>query len=387
MQYVRLGRSGLQVSRLALGCMSYGNPQWRPWVLDEAAAQPFFRRAIEAGINFFDTADMYSLGVSEEVTGRALKAYARREEVVIATKVNFPMGAGPEHGRPVAQAHRAGVRREPQAARRRDDRSLPDPPLRSGGADRRDARSAQRPRARRQGALHRRELGIGVAHGERALAVRAARVGAIHLDAEPLQPRLSRGRARDDSALPRGGRRADAVESARARHADAPVAGGRQRAQRRDRARGKRRLLAAALRPCVRSRGGRRRRRRSPRRAASRWPRSASRGCSAGRASRRRSSARRSSSTSRRRSAPSTCSSPRTNARRSKRRTRLTRSGASQPESLLCPGSWVRSPRCVLSPKVRGPRHAGPRTSGRTVDPGPRTSASVPRTIRPTPRR
>jgi len=98
MQYVRLGRSGLQVSRLALGCMSYGNPQWRPWVLDEAAAQPFFRRAIEAGINFFDTADMYSLGMSEEVTGRALKAYARREEIVIATKVNFPMSSGPNMG-------------------------------------------------------------------------------------------------------------------------------------------------------------------------------------------------------------------------------------------------------------------------------------------------
>jgi aryl-alcohol dehydrogenase-like predicted oxidoreductase len=78
--------------------MSYGNPQWRPWVLDEAAAQPFFRRAIEAGINFFDTADMYSLGVSEEVTGRALKTYARREEVVIATKVNFPMTPGPNMG-------------------------------------------------------------------------------------------------------------------------------------------------------------------------------------------------------------------------------------------------------------------------------------------------
>ena len=74
MEYVRLGTSGLTVSRLALGCMSYGNPGWRPWVLDEAAAQPFFKRAIDAGINFFDTADMYSLGVSEEVTGRALRA-------------------------------------------------------------------------------------------------------------------------------------------------------------------------------------------------------------------------------------------------------------------------------------------------------------------------
>jgi aryl-alcohol dehydrogenase-like predicted oxidoreductase len=95
MRYVQLGRCGLSVSRLALGCMSYGDPGWRPWVLDEAAAQPFFRRAIEAGINFFDTSNMYSLGVSEAVTGRALKAMARRDEIVIATKVFYPMGPGP----------------------------------------------------------------------------------------------------------------------------------------------------------------------------------------------------------------------------------------------------------------------------------------------------
>jgi aryl-alcohol dehydrogenase-like predicted oxidoreductase len=78
--------------------MSYGAPGWRPWVLDEDAARPFFRRAVEAGINFFDTADMYSLGVSEEVTGRAIRDLARRDEVVIATKVNFPMGSGPNMG-------------------------------------------------------------------------------------------------------------------------------------------------------------------------------------------------------------------------------------------------------------------------------------------------
>ena len=115
MEFVRLGRSGLTVSRLALGCMSYGNPAWRPWVLDEAAAQPFFKRAIEAGINFFDTADMYSLGVSEEVTGRALRSMARREETVIATKVNFPMSAGPNMGglsrKHIVQACDASLRR------------------------------------------------------------------------------------------------------------------------------------------------------------------------------------------------------------------------------------------------------------------------------------
>jgi aryl-alcohol dehydrogenase-like predicted oxidoreductase len=114
-EYVRLGRSGLTVSRLALGCMSYGDPGWRPWILDEAAAQPFFQRAIEMGITFFDTADMYSLGVSEEVTGRALKAMARREEIVIATKVNFPMSAGPNMGglsrKHILQACDASLRR------------------------------------------------------------------------------------------------------------------------------------------------------------------------------------------------------------------------------------------------------------------------------------
>jgi aryl-alcohol dehydrogenase-like predicted oxidoreductase len=114
-EYVRLGRSGLTVSRLALGCMSYGDPGWRPWILDERAAQPFFRCAIDMGINFFDTADMYSLGVSEEVTGRALRAMARREEIVIATKVNFPMSAAPNMGglsrKHILQACDASLRR------------------------------------------------------------------------------------------------------------------------------------------------------------------------------------------------------------------------------------------------------------------------------------
>lgn len=95
MRYTSLGITGMTVSRLCLGCMSYGSSAWRPWVLDEDAARPFFRRAIEAGINFFDTADMYSLGVSEEVTGRALREYGRLEELVIATKVYWPMGDGP----------------------------------------------------------------------------------------------------------------------------------------------------------------------------------------------------------------------------------------------------------------------------------------------------
>ena len=95
MHHVKLGPAGLRVSRLCLGTMTYGSSKWRPWVLDEERARPFFQRAIEAGINFFDTADMYSVGMSETVVGRCLREYSRRDDVVIATKVFYPMGPGP----------------------------------------------------------------------------------------------------------------------------------------------------------------------------------------------------------------------------------------------------------------------------------------------------
>ncbi len=95
MEYVRLGNTGLKVSRLCLGMMTYGSPTWHPWTLDEAASRPFVKRALEHGINFFDTADMYSRGVSEEITGRALKDFAKRDQVIVATKVCQPMGEGP----------------------------------------------------------------------------------------------------------------------------------------------------------------------------------------------------------------------------------------------------------------------------------------------------
>jgi aryl-alcohol dehydrogenase-like predicted oxidoreductase len=97
MQYVNLGTTGLKVSRICLGCMTYGAPERgsHPWALNEEASRPFFRQALEAGINFFDTANMYSTGASEEITGRALKDFARREEVVIATKVYGKMRDDP----------------------------------------------------------------------------------------------------------------------------------------------------------------------------------------------------------------------------------------------------------------------------------------------------
>src|SRR6266700_178510 len=97
MEYVKLGSTGLDVSPVCLGCMSYGEPGRgpHPWSLDEETSRPFYRAAIEAGINFFDTANVYSAGSSEEFAGRALKEYANRDEVVIATKVHGVMRQGP----------------------------------------------------------------------------------------------------------------------------------------------------------------------------------------------------------------------------------------------------------------------------------------------------
>ena len=97
MEYVRLGRTGLEVSRLVLGCMSFGEPKRgaHPWTLDEEGSRPLIRQALEAGINFFDTANVYSAGTSEEIVGRALRDFGRRDELVIATKVHGRMHDGP----------------------------------------------------------------------------------------------------------------------------------------------------------------------------------------------------------------------------------------------------------------------------------------------------
>src|SRR5258708_20556513 len=98
MDYVNLGSTGLKVSPLCLGCMTYGYQQWREWVLEEEESLPFFRRAVEAGINFFDTADIYSVGVSEEILGRALKGLGvARDKTVIATKCYQPMTSDPNN--------------------------------------------------------------------------------------------------------------------------------------------------------------------------------------------------------------------------------------------------------------------------------------------------
>lgn len=95
MKYVNLGSTGLRVSKICLGCMTYGSSKWRPWVLEDDASQPLLRKALELGINFFDTANVYSQGASEEILGRAIKEYGERDNTVIATKVFFPMNSGP----------------------------------------------------------------------------------------------------------------------------------------------------------------------------------------------------------------------------------------------------------------------------------------------------
>jgi aryl-alcohol dehydrogenase (NADP+) len=115
MQYANLGRSGIKVSKICLGAMSFGSPEWQPWTIDESQSQVIVRRALELGINFFDTADVYSTGLSEEILGRALADFAKRDQIIIATKVNGPMGSGPNDcglsRKHIVQAVEASLRR------------------------------------------------------------------------------------------------------------------------------------------------------------------------------------------------------------------------------------------------------------------------------------
>ncbi len=148
MEYTRLGRTGLEVSRITVGSMSWGDPErgGHPWVKDEAFAEETIRAALEAGINFFDTANVYSGGSSEEFTGRALWKHARREEVVLATKVNGRMRPAPT-APGVAARDPPRDRRLARAPGHRPRRPLPDPPVGPGGPDRGDDGGAARRRA------------------------------------------------------------------------------------------------------------------------------------------------------------------------------------------------------------------------------------------------
>ena len=176
MEYTKLGKNGTTVSRICLGCMSYGDKKWRDWVLTSDEVRQHFQVSLDAGINFFDTADVYSQGASEEVTGRWLAEMASRDEVVIATKVHGPMGAGTEPRGAVAQAHPRGLRCVTAAAQNRFHRPLPDPSLRLHHADRGNPRRARFAGARGQGPLPRREQHGRVAVSK-VLNVQAPTVG------------------------------------------------------------------------------------------------------------------------------------------------------------------------------------------------------------------
>ena len=158
MDYVKFGRTGLGVSRLCMGCMSYGIPDRgpHPWTLDEENSRPLIRQALELGINFFDTANVYSDGTSEEIVGRALKEFAQPGGCRDRDQGQWPNAAGTERRGLVAQGDLRRNRQQPAPARHRFRRPLSNPSLGSDSSDRGDDGGAARRRQSRQGAVHRR---------------------------------------------------------------------------------------------------------------------------------------------------------------------------------------------------------------------------------------
>ena len=198
MDYTRLGSSGLKVSRSRSGCMSFGTGEHaHGWALDDAAAAPVFRQAVELGITFWDTANIYSLGTSEEVVGRAIKEYSRREDVVLATKVNFRMHDGPGG----SGLSRKAIMEQVDASLRRlgtdyvdlyqIHRFDPATPVEETMEALHDVVKAG------QGALPRGVVDVGLAVRDDAARRRPGRVDALRLDAEPVQPAPARGGAGD----------------------------------------------------------------------------------------------------------------------------------------------------------------------------------------------
>ena len=220
MDYVRLGSAGLKVSRICLGMMSYGSQAERAWHLDEAAAEPIVKAAVDGGITFFDTADTYSGGASEQITGRLLgRLFDRREDYVLATKVYFPMGPGP-NDRGLSRKHVLAAI---------------DASLRRLGTDYVDLYQIHRwdydtPIEETMEALHEvvkagkaRYIGASSMFAwQFAKAQHVAeqeRLDQVRLHAEPLQPDVPGGGTGDAPALRRPGHRRAAVQPARPRHA------------------------------------------------------------------------------------------------------------------------------------------------------------------------
>ncbi len=232
MKYVNLGATGLKVSRICLGCMSYGarSRGTHGWVLEEEASRPFFRQALDAGINFFDTANVYSIGASEEITGRALKDFAKRDEIVLATKV---------HGKMRDDPNGAGLSRKAIM-------SEIDASLKRLGTDYVDLYQihrwdAETPIEETLEALNdvvkagkARYIGASSMWAwqfmKALVAAARQRLEPLRLHAEPPEPPLPGGGARDAAALPCRGHRRHPLVAARARPAGAAVGGaGRHR--------------------------------------------------------------------------------------------------------------------------------------------------------------
>ncbi len=251
MQYVNLGACGLKVSRIALGMMTFGTTEWRPWIRDEETARDVVKKAVELGINVFDTADMYSAGLSEEITGRVLREFARREEIVIATKVFHPVDLAFKGA--LASGPKPAFRPNVSGLSRKHILDAVDASLKRLGTDYIDLYQIHRfdaatPVEETMAALDDvvragkvRYLGASSMwawqFAKAAARGRAQRRGEIRVDAEPLQPRLPRGGAGDDSLLPRHGRGRHAVEPAGPRLpgrqplARGPTGGGDSRAR------------------------------------------------------------------------------------------------------------------------------------------------------------
>ena len=214
MQYVNLGGTGLRVSRLCLGMMSFGRHESREWAVDEATAEPIVRRAVEGGIIFFDTADVYNGGQSEVVTGRLLrKLFGMREEYVVATKVNGRTMPG-ENGRGLSRKH---VLASIDASLQRLELDYVDLYQIHRWDD-------ETPIEETMEALHdvvragkARYIGASSMYAWQFAKATACGPDPVRLDAEPLQPDLPRGGTGDDPAVPRYGRRRPSVESARSR--------------------------------------------------------------------------------------------------------------------------------------------------------------------------
>jgi 1-deoxyxylulose-5-phosphate synthase len=195
MQYTRLGSSGLKISRIALGCMSFGDTSrgFNEWALNDDAAEPIFRQAVELGITLWDTANAYGYGTSEEIVGRAVKKYTRREDVVLATKVFFKMHDGPGGS---GLSRRAIIEQLDESLHRlgtdyvdlyQIHRFDPDTQVEETMEALHDVVKAGK------GPLSRRLVYVGVAVRQNAVRRGPARLDAVRVDAEPVQPDAARG--------------------------------------------------------------------------------------------------------------------------------------------------------------------------------------------------